>query len=300
MSSAVARRVFSADPCHDLVASGRSRVRRAHLQLHILGLAGIDRDGVELLAAVLLGERGVEILRRLGGKAHRELLAAVVLDGELKLEARLRCAAQFGKLRRQRQLGRQILGQRDCDRQLRLGRISGRRDRERLRADGCILRHVEPQFERNAGVGCRHRRRDRLAAAHQRRRPARGHAGDGQIYPLGRQTVVVQTQIDRRRFAWPHRDRRIVAHEIKALDVLGGVIGLGERRKQRRESGKRGDEAISHWCQLPCRISSVCPAARSKGTRRGSPHCWRNRDKVIRTTADNSPFGKACGREPQL
>ena len=49
-----------------------------------------------------------------------QLLAAVVLDAELILEARFQVAAQFGKLRRHRELGRQILGQRDRDRQSRL------------------------------------------------------------------------------------------------------------------------------------------------------------------------------------
>ena len=84
----------------DLVVAGRGRIRRRDFELHVLALAGVDRHRVELLRAVLLGERGVEILRRLRRQAHRQLLAAVVLDAELIFEARLRGAAQFGKLRR--------------------------------------------------------------------------------------------------------------------------------------------------------------------------------------------------------
>ena len=48
----------------DLVLAGGDRVRRLDLELDVLRLAGIERKRIELLAAVLLGEGRVEILRR--------------------------------------------------------------------------------------------------------------------------------------------------------------------------------------------------------------------------------------------
>ena len=87
-----------------------------HLELHVLGLAGIDRNRGELLAAVGLGERGVEILRRVGGETDQQFLTAVVLDGHRVFEARARGAAQLRQLRSERELGRQFLGERHRDR----------------------------------------------------------------------------------------------------------------------------------------------------------------------------------------
>ena len=81
------RRILCAHARHELVVSGCGGIRRRHLKLHVLALAGIDRHGVELLGAILLGKRNVEVARRLRGQAHRELLAAVVLDAERVLES---------------------------------------------------------------------------------------------------------------------------------------------------------------------------------------------------------------------
>ena len=234
----------------------------------------------------------------LSRQAHRQLLTAVVLDGQLILEARLQVAAQIGKLRRQAQLGWQILGKRYRNRQRSVRRASGRGDREGFGADGRGFRHVQPQFQRNIGIGRRHCRSDGLAATHQRRRPTGRHAGNQQAKPLGRQVVILQLQIDRGGLAGPQRHRRIVAHQIQAHDVIGGVfadvLALGNGRDWSRErgeqngkkNGKTGDKAISHWCWLPCR-NGRC--ASSHGTLsehgRGSRHCGRNRDKFMQTTA---------------
>ena len=78
----------------DLVLAGADRARRADLELDVLGLAGIERHRVELLAAVLLGEGGFEVRRRRRGEARHDPLAALVLDRELILEGRVaRCRA---------------------------------------------------------------------------------------------------------------------------------------------------------------------------------------------------------------
>src|SRR6202034_351948 len=87
------------------------------------------------------------------------------------------------------------------------------------------------------------------------------HAGNRQVQSFGRQFVISQLQTDRRRFARPQRDRRIVAHQIEAFDILGrGVVGPGNRRKQSRDSGNGGDKLISHWHWLPCRKWFGSPA----------------------------------------
>ena len=45
----------------DRIRAGIDGRRRTHLELHVLGLAGLDRDRGQFLGAVGLGERGLEI-----------------------------------------------------------------------------------------------------------------------------------------------------------------------------------------------------------------------------------------------
>ena len=66
----VGGRVFRRGLHRNRIAVGADRARRADLQLHGLGLAGLDRDRVQLLAAVLLGEARLEVLRRLRRRAR--------------------------------------------------------------------------------------------------------------------------------------------------------------------------------------------------------------------------------------
>ena len=59
-----------------------------------------------------------------------------------------------------------------------------------------------------------------------------GHARDRQREPLGRQRVIAQLQVDGRRGAGLHGDRRIVGQQVEALDVVIGVGGEGGRGKR--------------------------------------------------------------------
>ena len=208
----------------DLVFAGGDRVRRTHLELDVLGLAGIERQRIELLAAVLLGEGGVEVLRRLGGEADQQLLAALVLDVSWYSKVDFELPRRSGSCGETDSLAGRSVAKRHGDRQRDLGRRALGGDREVGRADRRILGHVEPQLERDAGVGGRQRRRDRLAAAHQGRRPARGTPGHRQREPLGRQRIVLQAQVDGRGGARPQRDGGIVGQEEQPLDVVLGSL----------------------------------------------------------------------------
>ncbi len=160
---------------HHLLRADADRVRRADLELHVFGLAGIERNGVQLLAAVLLGEGDFEVRRRGRGEVRNDALAALVLDRELIFEGRARVAAQLRQRRRQRQLGRQVLHQRDGDRQ-RDG-VAPLAVTVRLVVPiAASFGNVEAKLERDAGVGRRQHRLDRLAAADDGRGPALRHA----------------------------------------------------------------------------------------------------------------------------
>ena len=202
----------------DLLRADADRVRRTDLELDVLRLAGVERHGVEFLAAVLLGEGDFEIRRRGRGEVRDDALAALVLDRELILEGRARVAAQLRQRRRQRQLGRQILHQRDGDRQRDgAGALGG--DGEIGRAHRRILGDVEAKLERDAGVGRRQHRLDRLAAADDGRGPALRHARHRNLQALGRHGVVLQAQADRRGRAWADADGRIIGQQEQPFDV---------------------------------------------------------------------------------
>ncbi len=174
----------------------------------------------------------------------KQLLAAVVLDGQRIFERRIGGAAQFGQLRLDRQLGGQFLGQRHVDRQRDLRGAALRGNGERVRADRRALGNVEPQIERDAVIGGRHGGGDRLAAAEQRGGPALRHAIDREREPLRRETVIAQLQTDGRGGAGLDRDRRIIGQQIKALDV-GSRVGCECRN---RKSEKRGSECKQTMC----------------------------------------------------
>ena len=71
-----------------------------------------------------------------------------------------------------------------------------------------------------------------------------------------------------------------------SLHHAGGVFGLGNRRHQGRESGKGGDQSISHWCWLRYRKWFGVPDPRAVNEHeRRNRHCWRNRDKIMQTPA---------------
>ncbi len=74
---------------HRIVA-GIDRVGRRDLELHILALSRIHRNGSGLLRSIGFGERRIEISRRLGRKADQQFFAAVVLDRQRVLEIRVR------------------------------------------------------------------------------------------------------------------------------------------------------------------------------------------------------------------
>ena len=59
-------------------------------------------------------------------------------------------------------------------------------------------------------------------------------------YRCGCKSVILQAQRDVRRGAGPHRDRRIVGHQIKALDVARRLRGV--RRANQCNGESKGDE----------------------------------------------------------
>src|SRR5262249_30178548 len=107
---------------------------------------------------------------------------------------------------------------------------------------------VNPQLERDTGVGGRKRGRDRLSAADQRGGPTRGGAGYGQRQPLRRQIVVLQSEVNRRVGSGSQRDRRIVCQEEQTLDVVLLLFGCCRHGPGKSQKGNRyqGDNATSH------------------------------------------------------
>ena len=144
------------------------------------------------------------------------------------------------------QLGRQLLGERDVDRQLSLVALPFRLDGQGLRVQRGVRRHVEAKLQRDAGVRRRHRRRDRLSAAQQRRGPAARHARDRELVSLRPEPVILQAQRDVRRGARPDRDRRIVGHQVKTLDVARRLRGMRIRGDQSDSESKGGEVKRSH------------------------------------------------------
>src|SRR5207248_2803756 len=63
-------RVLGRHPHGDRILPGADGAGRTHLQLHVLGLAGLDRNRAELLGPVGFRERSIEIRRRLRGETH--------------------------------------------------------------------------------------------------------------------------------------------------------------------------------------------------------------------------------------
>src|SRR5262249_2124019 len=175
--------------------------------------------------------------------------AALVLDGELELEARLGGAAQLRQLRRERELGRQIGRQRHRHRKRGIGRGAAGVDRQGGGAAGGVLGYVEAQLEGYAAVGRRERRRHRLAVADQRRGPARRNSSNRQREPLRRQAVILQLEIDRRGGSRPQRDRGVIGQQEQPFDVALGLLRLccnAEDGEGRKHSRQQGDNTISH------------------------------------------------------
>ncbi len=210
------------------------------LDLEVLVLARLDRDRAQLLRAVRFHERGLEPLRRLRHELHKEVLVALVRDGELIFEARCRRAVERGQLRLDAELRRQILAGRDVDRQVGGHAASLGVDDEVLRPRGGAPRNIDAQIDGDVLVGRRHRRGDGRAAAQQHGVPALGRAIDAQGYPLGRQIVVLQLHLYGGGLADAGRDRGIVGREEKPLYVrrcscrlIGGAHdGRREKREQ--------------------------------------------------------------------
>ena len=70
-SSVLCRSVLRLDGDLDREMTGIDRARRTDLQLDVLGLAGLDRDRGQLLGAIGLGERGLEIGGRFAQRSWR-------------------------------------------------------------------------------------------------------------------------------------------------------------------------------------------------------------------------------------
>jgi len=200
----------------------------------------LDRQRGDLLRAVALGPRGLEARRRRRGEPHRQILAAVVADGQRVLEARLGGAAQRRQLGLQVQARGQLVGQRHLEGQLGLdvARTVGAQQ-QRLGPAALARRHLDAQLQidRLADVG--HRRGDRLAAAEEFGLPALGQARHRQIDRRRRQTVIAQLELDRRGLAGGDADCRIVGDQEDPLDVgrVGGAHGCGQRHAGQDQPG---------------------------------------------------------------
>ena len=230
------------------------------------------------MAAIGFRERGFEIGRRLRGEARNQISAAVVLDVQRVLEVRFRAAAQRRKFRRHRKLCRQLLGKRHVYRQCRLAPLPFRFHGQGLRAETGIGRNIEAKLKCYVGVRRRHRGGDRLAAAQQRGGPAARHARDRELISLRRKAVILQAQRNVGRGARPHRDRRIVGHQIKPLDIARRLRRVRRRNDQSNGESKGGEIERSHR-NTPgmarkrpmsrVRHASRTATARSAATKRG-------------------------------
>ena len=58
-------------------------------------------------------------------------------------------------------------------------------------------------------------------------------------YRSGAEPVVLQAQRNGRRRAGPHRDRRIIGHQVEALDVVRRLGGVRRRGDQAEEKARR-------------------------------------------------------------
>ncbi len=175
------------------------------------------------------------------------------------VEARLRGAAQRRQLRRDRELRRQFLGEVDGERQAHIAALPFRLHGQGLGGQVGIGRHVEAQLQADALVGRRHRGRDRLAAAEQRRGPARRRAVDRERVALGRQAVILQPQRHRRGGSRPHRHRRVIGEQIEPLDVLVRLRSGGRQRKGSEYEQDRDRGCFHRANSLEIKFSCVPP-----------------------------------------
>ena len=163
----------------------RRRSRRPDLQLDVLGLAGLDRDRGQFLAAIGLGERGFEIVRRFRGEAATRLrpLSFLMVRGYSKFDLGLPrsegssmspSAWRAVPWRAPPSTGSARLVPWPSAFTVRVCASDRRWPGHRGEAAA------------HAGVRRRHRRRDRLAAAQQGRGPAARHAGDRKLVSLRR------------------------------------------------------------------------------------------------------------------
>src|SRR5581483_1207291 len=69
-----------------------------------------------------------------------------------------------------------------------------------------------------------------------------------ELIALGREAVILKTQRNVGRRARPDRDRGIVGHQVKALDI--GLVLVGGDRRRRQQSGNEkrngGESERSH------------------------------------------------------
>ncbi len=191
--------------------------RRRHLDLDVLGLAGLDRNRADLVGAEAFGEGGLEIGRTLRRQRHREILAAVVADRDRIFEGRARRAAQRRQARLQAELGRRLGA--DGQRENQIGRLGERAlgaQHHLLRAGLGVLRHVDAELQADVLVDARHGRGDGLAAAQDVDLPTGRHVGERERHRLGRQAGIGELHADGGDLAGTHRLRGIVGDEEQA------------------------------------------------------------------------------------
>src|SRR6516162_6854790 len=126
----IGRRGLALGVQRELVFAGGRIARQGHGGFDVLGLAGLYRDAGELLGAIGLGKSNLEVLRRVSAEVDRGVATAVVRDRDLEFEGGGRGAAKGREVRRELELGRQLLPDRDGYRELQCAAAALRLDEE--------------------------------------------------------------------------------------------------------------------------------------------------------------------------
>ena len=149
----------------ELVIAGRRVAWQGHRGFDVLRFSCLDRNAGELLAAIGLGEGDLEVLRRVGAEIDRGVASAVIRDGHPELERGRRGAAQRREVGRKFELRRELLPDRDGDRQFEIASVTLGIDEKMVFAGSGTGRRLEPQLQLLFRIGRHDRRLDRLPAA---------------------------------------------------------------------------------------------------------------------------------------
>ena len=233
----------------DLVLAGADGARRTDLELDVLRLVRIERERVELLAAVLLGEGRIEFC---GASADRFTTIFLPLSF---LTARIYSKVVLAVPRSSGSCGLSvILAGRSFTSDTATGRVT-----VLVAPLAVTVRLVVPM---GASLGTSRRSSSATLALVAGNAAAIGcppptsvavqpcgAPETARLHPLRRQRVVLQPHIDGRGRARAQADGRIVGQKEYSFDVgFGGVLAACRRDNGKRCKDKRieGDKTISH------------------------------------------------------